>query len=88
MSLIRQGQSIRCDGKGCQAEASAPVALRSTLGGERASNTTYGWLFVIRHSGNLHFCPNCALLQIQSVDKYEEGSGKRPSTLFTAGEPT
>ena len=73
MALDAKGQSIHCDGEGCEAETPVPVALRRTLdSGTRKSEAAQGWLFVVSGDGCLHFCPHCAQ-QVQNL--YTENVG-------------
>ena len=54
MSLSADGQTIHCDGAGCDAAVRAPVALRSA-----PAPTVDGWLFVASRDRWSHYCPRC-----------------------------
>src|SRR5258708_7783790 len=70
MSVREDGKQIRCDGEGCQAVTALPVALRpQLLPPDSGTPAAEGWLFISGNGASRHFCPRCALKQLdRSVD--------------------
>ena len=65
MSIEADGRRIHCDGEGCHAVTSHPVALRQQLLlPEPGLPTAEGWLFINRNGAIRHFCPLCSLKQL------------------------
>ena len=52
--MSADGQTIHCDGAGCDSTARVPVALRS-----QPTPGVDGWLFVTSRDGWFHYCPRC-----------------------------
>jgi len=61
MSVTKDGQSIQCDGVGCNASVRLPVGLRPVLTRERLIDAEHaaGWLFASKSGSHLHYCPAC-----------------------------
>jgi len=67
MCLSEDQQHLHCDGQDCDARTAIPVALRSTLQAQ-PPHAADGWLFVVGTGVSLHFCPHCALRQLERQD--------------------
>lgn len=67
MSICEDGKHIHCDGDGCRAVTSHPVALRSQLtSADYRVPSVEGWLF-INNGISRHFCPSCELKQLNRI---------------------
>jgi hypothetical protein len=86
MSLTRDGQSIMCDGLGCDAMARVPVALRPMLArnaGQPPENVS-GWLFVHSGSGRRHYCSRCHNRYFESLSDFSRLAPVAESALLAA----
>lgn len=71
MSLEAGGRHILCDGEGCHARTTAPVALRPTQAqADQSLPASEGWLYILKQGTCLYFCPSCARLQLE---RYQHG---------------
>ncbi len=66
MSMSGDGRHVTCDGAGCLERADVPVALRSLLGHDKATEQINGWLFAARRGQWRHYCPACTPLYLES----------------------
>ena len=67
MSLGADGRTIYCDGAGCHATTSVPVALQPVrLPMREAARFAEGWLYILKRDTVLHYCPLCSKRQIES----------------------
>ncbi len=68
MSVGGEGKQIHCDGEGCHAVTSLPVALRPVLLPlDHKLPTAEGWLFINVNGVSRHFCPLCAPKQLDLI---------------------
>jgi hypothetical protein len=84
MSVSEIGKRILCDGEGCQAVASPPIALRAQLHSpDPELPTAEGWLFITGRGSSRHFCPRCALHSLDS-DVFSNFSSHLPGQQDTS----
>jgi hypothetical protein len=73
MSLIENGQYLKCDGRHCRARARVPIGLRQTLGRDTQAlnHAVSGWLFVFRDGENKHYCTDCSRNYLGNIQAKE-----------------
>lgn len=66
MSTSVDGRHVTCDGAGCSERAEVPIALRSLLSHDKATEQINGWLFAAKRGEWRHYCPACTLSYLES----------------------
>ena len=88
MSVLSDGKVVCCDGHGCRATASLPVALRSTRndrpGASAETDSISGWLFARGRENSRHFCPDCISRYLPQV--MEGCLGHAPDNFYRERE--
>ncbi len=75
MSLSISEAQLLCDGEGCQAVTSPPIALRSQLlPPDLRQPAGEGWLFLYGSGPTRHLCPRCAEQRLQQITGVETAS--------------
>jgi len=81
MGVLRDGQRVHCDGRGCLATALLPVALRSKLSDTSPATkatSAHGWLFAGSQGDVKHFCPRCLPFYLpQALDGVIQPRGEK-----------
>ena len=68
MILEEDGKQIHCDGEGCLAVTCLPIALHPQwLPSSYLLPTVAGWLFISSNGVTRHFCPLCAVKQLDRI---------------------